>query len=75
MFLECICDNFLTKMVKEPTKKGTLLDPTLTNKEELAREVNAGGSLGCSDHKTVKFSSCSGSCLEELHGRWQMIDF
>ncbi|GAB0186852.1 hypothetical protein GRJ2_001150500 [Grus japonensis] len=75
MFLECIYDNFLTKMIKEPMKEDALLDVTLTNKEELARDVNVWGSLGCSDHEIVKFSSCSGSCLEELHGRWQMVDF
>lgn len=73
MFLECIYDSFLTKVIKELIKEGALLDVTLTNKEELARDVNAGGSLGCSDHKIVKFSSCSGSGLEELHGRWQMV--
>lgn len=32
-------------------------------------------SLGCWDHKIVKFSFCSGSCFEELHERWQMVDF
>lgn len=32
MFLECICDNFLTKMINEPMKEGSLLDLTLTNK-------------------------------------------
>ena len=75
MFLECICDNILTQMIKAPMKEGAPLDLTLANKEELARNVNAGGSLGCGDHKIVKFSSCSGSCLEELYGRWQMVDF
>jgi len=56
-------------------KEGALLDLTLTDKEELARDVNAGGSLDCSDHKIVKFSSCSGSFLEDLRGRWQTVDF
>ncbi|OPJ72928.1 hypothetical protein AV530_005393 [Patagioenas fasciata monilis] len=39
--LECIYDNFLTKMVKEPMEEDALLDITLTDKEELARDVNA----------------------------------
>lgn len=41
MFLECIYDNFLTKTIKQPMEEDALFDITLTDKEELARDVNA----------------------------------
>jgi len=41
--------------VEEPTRKGTLLDLVLTNKEGLVEDVKVGGRLGCSDHEMVKF--------------------
>jgi len=37
------------------TNEDVLLDLTLSNKEELARNVKAGGSFGCSDHEIVAF--------------------
>lgn len=75
MFLEYIYENFPTKMTKKPMKEGTLLDLTFTYEEELVRDGDAGGIFGCRDHKILKFSSCSGRCLEELQERWQMVDF
>ena len=44
MFPECMCNNFLAKVIKELTRGDALLDPILTNGEE----------LGCSDHETVE---------------------
>ena len=38
-FGECIDDKFLMKVIKEPTTRGWLLDLTLTNMEELVRDV------------------------------------
>jgi len=42
-------------VVKEPTRKGTLLDLVLTNKEGLVEAVKVGGRLSCSDHGMVEF--------------------
>jgi len=42
-------------VLEEPTRRGVLLDPVLTNKEGLVEDVKAGGSLGCSDDEMVKF--------------------
>ncbi|PKU42802.1 rna-directed dna polymerase from mobile element jockey-like [Limosa lapponica baueri] len=58
-FLECIEDNFLTQLVKEPTRGDALLDLLFTNKEELLGGVEVGGHLGLSDHEMVKFSILS----------------
>jgi len=41
--------------LEEPTRKHTLLDLVLTNKEGLVEDVKVGGRLGCSDHKMVEF--------------------
>jgi len=58
-FLQGIDDNFLMQVVEEPTRRGTLLNLVLTNKEGLAEDVKVGGSLAA-----VKWWS-SGSCVEE----------
>jgi len=50
-----IDDKFLIKVMEEPTRKWTLLDLLLRNKEGLAGDVKAGGRLGCSDHEMVEF--------------------
>ncbi|GAB0206448.1 hypothetical protein GRJ2_003110400 [Grus japonensis] len=54
-FLECVNDNFLLQRIKEPTRKGAMLDLVLTNKEGLVGDVKLKGSLGCSDHEMVEF--------------------
>ncbi|XP_010185617.1 PREDICTED: pre-mRNA-processing factor 17 [Mesitornis unicolor] len=59
-FLQCINDNFLMQMVDEPTRRGALLDLTLTNKEGLFEVVKVEGSLGCSNHEMVEFSILCG---------------
>lgn len=41
-------------MREEPTSRGAVLDPVLTNKEELVN-VKLEGSLGCSVHEAVDF--------------------
>lgn len=48
------------RVVDEPAREGTLLDLSLTNKEELIRELKAAGSLGCSAQEVVKFKILSG---------------
>jgi len=53
------------QVVEEPTRKGTLLDLVLTNKEGLVEHVKVGGRLGCTDHEMVEFRI--------LHGRSRAI--
>lgn len=52
---QCIDDNFLSQVEEEPTRRGVLLDPVLTNKEGLVEDIKDGGSLGCSSHEKIEF--------------------
>lgn len=61
-FLETVEDNFFTRAVDEPARGGVLLDLSLTNKEELIREVKADGNLGCSVQGLVKFKKLREEC-------------
>ncbi|KAK4831229.1 hypothetical protein QYF61_016327 [Mycteria americana] len=54
-FLEHVADNFLTQLVSEPTREGTLLDFLFTNREGLVSHVMVGGRLGQSDHEMIEF--------------------
>ncbi|KAK4829261.1 hypothetical protein QYF61_002653 [Mycteria americana] len=54
-FLECVADNFLTQLVREPTREGAPLDLLFTNREGLVSHVMVGGRLGQSDHKMIEF--------------------
>ncbi|GAB0207491.1 hypothetical protein GRJ2_003214800 [Grus japonensis] len=72
-FLKCTDDNFLTQVIEGPTRKGALLDLTLTNKEELVGDVKAGVSLGCSDHEMVEFRILRGRSREK--SMTQGLDF
>ena len=49
-------DNFLTQLVKEPTRGSKILDLLFVNREGLVGNVKAGGRLGHSDHKMLDFS-------------------
>lgn len=53
-FLECANHNFLTQVTEEPARRGAVLDPVLTNSEELVRDAVLQGSLGHSDNETVE---------------------
>ncbi|PKU31484.1 adaptin ear-binding coat-associated protein 1 [Limosa lapponica baueri] len=55
-FLECVEDNFLTQLVREPTRESALLDLLLVNREGLVGDVKVGGRLGQSDHEMIEFS-------------------
>ena len=44
-FLECVEDNFLTQLVREPTREATPLD-LFVNREGLVGDVMVGGLLG-----------------------------
>ncbi|PKU28704.1 rna-directed dna polymerase from mobile element jockey-like [Limosa lapponica baueri] len=53
-FLECVEDNFLTQLVREPTREGAPLD-LFVNKEGLVGDVMVGSHLGHSDHEMIEF--------------------
>ena len=52
-FLECVGDNFLTQLVKEPTKGSKILDLLFVNRGGLVGDVKVGGCLGHSDHEML----------------------
>ena len=54
-FLKHLDDNFLVQVLREPTRKGALLDLLLENREGLVEDVAIGGCLGHSDHGAVEF--------------------
>ncbi|GAB0188391.1 hypothetical protein GRJ2_001304400 [Grus japonensis] len=54
-FLECVEDNFLTQLVREPTREGALLDLLFANTEGLVGDVMVGGRLGPSDYEMIEF--------------------
>ena len=55
-FLECVGDNFLTQLVKEPTRGSKILDLLFVNREGLVGDVKVGGHLGNSNLKVLDFS-------------------
>ena len=55
-FLECVGDNFLTQLVKEPTKGNKILDLLFVNREGFVEYVKVGGRLGHTDHEMLDFS-------------------
>ncbi|KAK4818945.1 hypothetical protein QYF61_022210 [Mycteria americana] len=54
-FLERVADNFLTQLVREPTREGAPLHLLFTNREGLVSHVMVGGRLGQSDHEIMEF--------------------
>jgi len=72
-FLQSFNGNFLMQVLEEPTRKGTLLDPVLTNKEGLVEDMKAGGSLSCSDHEMVNFRILRGG--SRVISRIKTLDF
>jgi len=71
-FLQSIDDNFLMQMV-EPTRRGTLLNLVLTNKEGLVEDVKVTGRLSCSDHEMVEFRILHGG--SRAVSRIKTLDF
>ncbi|RMC14859.1 hypothetical protein DUI87_07035 [Hirundo rustica rustica] len=55
-FLECMEDKFLSQLVGEPTRGGTMLDLLFANRDGLMGDVVVGGCLGQSDHEIIEFS-------------------
>jgi len=68
-----IDDNFLIQVVQEPTRRGTLLDLVLMNKEGPVEDVKAGGRLDCSDHEMVEFRIVRGG--SRAISRIKTLDF
>jgi len=60
-FLECVEDKFLTQLVREPTREGTLLDLLFANREGLVSDVMVGGNLGHSNHEMIRVFNSRGS--------------
>ncbi|KAK4815724.1 hypothetical protein QYF61_006762 [Mycteria americana] len=54
-FLERVADNFLTQLVREPTREGAPLDLLFTNREGFVSHVMVGDRLGQSDHEMIEF--------------------
>lgn len=54
-FLQCIDDNMLLHVTKEPIRRGVLLDLILTNKDRLVGNMKVKSSLGCTDHEMMEF--------------------
>lgn len=52
--LDCADGNFLTEVIKKLMRADALLNLILANKEELVRDVEAGGGLGCSGHEMME---------------------
>ena len=48
-------DNFLTQMVRSPTRGSNILDLVFTTDEDLITQVSVGECLGSSDHNAVSF--------------------
>lgn len=45
----------MTQVVDDSARRGTLLDLIITNRDGLAGNMKVESSLGCSDHKMLKF--------------------
>lgn len=58
--MECMKDNFLSKVIDSPARGDTELDVLVTNISELISGVKFGGSLGCDDY--------GGFCSPEGYG-------
>jgi len=52
--LVSIVDKFLVQVLDKPTRSKALLDLMLINEEEIIKEGNIGGSLGCRNHASIE---------------------
>ena len=53
--VDCIDENFLTQVMDDLMRGGTLLDRITRKKVEVVEEEKVGGNLGCCDHEMVEF--------------------
>ena len=64
-FIETLRDNFLSQLVREPTRlrgndEPTTIDLLITNNEEAIRSIHLSSALGASDHRMLQVEfSCS----------------
>jgi len=72
-FLDCVDDNFVLQVIKEPMRRGAMLDLVLTNKEGLVGNMNLKGSLGCSEHETMEFKILR--AVRRAHSKLTALDF
>ncbi|KAF4799511.1 hypothetical protein TURU_054333 [Turdus rufiventris] len=70
-FLECVDDSFLLQVMEEPMRRGVLLNLVLSYKEDLMRNVNLKGGVGCSDHEVVKILRT----MRKMHSKLATLDF
>ena len=70
---ECIDDNFLTQVIKEPRREDALLDLILTKKEGLVGDVKARDNVGCSDQEMMEFRIPRGK--SKTNSRITTLDF
>jgi len=56
-FLKHFDDNLMVQVLREPTRKGALLDLLLVKREGLAGKVALSGHLGHSNHEVVEFKT------------------
>lgn len=70
-FLECVDDSFLLQVIEEPMRRGVLLNLFLSYKEDLMRNVNLKGGVGCSDHEVVKILRT----MRKMHSKLATLDF
>ena len=71
-FLECMEDNFLMQLVREPMRGAAPLDLLFTNRG-LVGDVEVGGSLGQSDHNMVEFLILGG--VRNGYSKTATLDF
>lgn len=64
-FLECAGENLFIQIVESPARRGALLDPPRTNREELVKEVQVEGNVGDSAHSMIAFKILKGSELSQ----------
>ena len=53
--INIIQDNFLKQIVSEPTRKDSIMDLDITNKDNLVNNMEIGWKLGSSDHPEILF--------------------
>ena len=56
LFENCFEENFLTQLVKEPTRSNEMLDLILTSDKNLIDAIQVGETIGNSDHNIIRFN-------------------
>lgn len=64
---------FILQVIEETTRRGSMLDLILINKEELMGNVKIKGSLGCNYHEMVQFGILRAA--RRNHRKLSILDF